>query len=507
MAAIVNTVAARVILIGLAIHAVLLPLLFYGLLYIVAQTHMDVFVNDARKYTRFLADVFELDGSVDNEKRVLQLLDSAVLGSGGVYAALVDGDTQLRSSLSTSVPPDAFEDDFSFGQHGDPVYFLSIPLNIPGREVVLRMGFDEQPAVDEITRARQRLIAVLLVYLVVSIIALVLLSTRMTRPLRTLQRASRNIAKGQHSDQLQVDSSLSEIRDLARDLESMRRELVGMNASLLQEIAEKQAADQQRALLESKLRQVQKLETVGVLAGGIAHEFNNILVPIFLYTEQAMQDLPAQSPVRAHLERVLKSSHRAKLLVQQILTSSRQAQEITYEPLKLTPIVEEALELLRALIPSTVTFDQQLAADDCMVRGDRNQLHQVVMNLCSNAYQAIEDNGGTITVTLDRYCTDRPHSPQLPAGRYVRLSVHDTGHGIERSNLDRIFEPFYTTRAVGKGTGLGLSVVHGIVVSHSGDITVESKPGEGATFRVYLPQLEQNGEADHSDSQQPSDPP
>jgi signal transduction histidine kinase len=273
----------------------------------------------------------------------------------------------------------------------------------------------------------------------------------------------------------------------------MRRELVGMNASLLREIREREAVDQKREALESKLRQVQRLETVGVLAGGIAHEFNNILLPIFLYTEQALEDLPVQSPVRPHLERVLKASSRAKLLVQQILTFSRQPGDAGHEPLALGPIVEEALELLRALIPSTVALNQDIRAGDAMVLGDRNQLHQLIMNLCSNAYQALGERGGSITVLLESCVLNGQlahHNPRLAAGSYLRLSVHDTGHGIDRGTLERIFEPFYTTRAVGKGTGLGLSVVHGIVVSHRGDITVDSKPGEGTVFHVYLPLLE-----------------
>jgi len=491
MAARLNTLAARAILIGLAIHAVLLPLLFYGLLYIVKQSHEEGFVNDVRKYSRFIADVFELEGAVDNEMQVVRLLDSAVLGSDGIYAELIEGDSRLRSGLLPSDPADTYEEDFAFGQHGDRIYFLSIPLDIPGRQLLLRMGFDEQPTIEQVKIARQRLTLVLLLYLLISIIALVLLSTRMTRPLRALQHASRNIAKGRHSDHLQVDSQIAEIGELARDLESMRSELVGMNVSLLQEIAEREAADKRREVLEAKLRQVQKLETVGVLAGGIAHEFNNILVPIFLYTEQAMCDLPADSPVHAQLERVLKSSNRAKSLVQQILTFSHQSGNPEHEPVDVRPIVEEALELLRALIPSTVELHHELAADDCIVLADRNQIHQLVMNLCSNAYQALEETGGSIAVVLDRcavderFCQDHPH---LRVGGYVRLSIHDTGHGIDHSNLDRIFEPFYTTRAVGKGTGLGLSVVHGIAVSHSGDITVESKPGKGTTFRVYLPE-------------------
>jgi signal transduction histidine kinase len=490
MAAGLNTFAGRAILIGLAIHAVLLPLLFYGLLYIVRQSHEEGFVNDVRKYSRFIADVFELEGTVNDEMRAVRLLDSAVLGSDGVYAELIEGDKRLRSGL---VPDsaDIYEEDFAFGEHGDHIYFLSIPLNIPDRQVTLRMGFDELPTLEQVKIARQRLTLVLLLYLFGSIIALVLLSTRMTRPLRALRHASRSIADGRHHDHLQVDSQITEIRELATDLESMRSELVGVNATLLQEIAEKEAADKRREVLEGKLRQVQKLETVGVLAGGIAHEFNNILVPIFLYTEQAMYDLPAESPVHAQLERVLKSANRAKSLVQQILTFSHQTGNPEHEPVDLRPTVAEALELLRALIPSTVELHHELTADACMVLADRNQIHQLVMNLCSNAYQALDETGGSITVVLGRCAVDeqlcRDH-PLLRVGSYVCLSISDTGHGIERSDLDRIFEPFYTTRAVGKGTGLGLSVVHGIAVSHSGDITVESKRGKGTTFRVYLPE-------------------
>ena len=369
-----------------------------------------------------------------------------------------------------------------------------MPVNTAGRQLLLRMGFDERPTIKQTKAAKQGLTLVLLSYLFVSIIALVLLTTRMTRPLRALRYASRNIASGRYSDQLEVDSQITEVNELAVDLESMRRELVGMNASLRQEITEKEAADKRRELLEGKIRQAQKMETVGVLAGGIAHEFNNILVPIFLYTEQALDDLPAQSPLRAHLERVLKSSNRAKGLVQQILTFSHQSGQQAFTPVDIKHIVEEALELLRALIPSTVELHSELTADDCMVLADRNQIHQLMMNLCSNAYQSLDETGGSISIVLDRCSVDERFSqahPHMRAGRYLKLSIRDTGHGIDRANIDRIFEPFYTTRAVGKGTGLGLSVVHGIAVSHNGDITVDSEPGKGTTFHVYLPEIQQ----------------
>ncbi|RKZ69069.1 MAG: hypothetical protein DRQ44_03540 [Gammaproteobacteria bacterium] len=494
MASKLNTLPARIILIGLAIHAVLLPLLFYGMLYIVEQSHEERFINDVRKYSRFLADVFELDAAKTDEKQTVHLLDSAILGSGGVYAELVEGESSLKSSLLESGSESLYKEDFSFGEHDDDIYFLSIPLNLSEQQVILRMGFDELPTIEQVKFARQRLVVVLISYLVVSIIVLVLLSTRMVRPLRILQRSSRQIAKGQYNEQLHVDSQITEIGELARDLESMRRELVGINASLMQEISEKEAADEKREELEGKLRQSQKLETVGVLAGGIAHEFNNILLPIFLYTEQAMHDLPAESPIHGCLERVLKSAKRAKSLIQQILTFSRQSDKQEDKLVDVKFIVMEAIELLRALIPSTVELHEVLVDDSCIVMADRNQIHQLVVNLCSNAYQALDASGGSITVTLDHFTVDKQFHQDglhLQLGKYIRLSVNDTGHGIDEHHLERIFEPFFTTRTVGQGTGLGLSVVHGIALSHKGNISVESELGKGTTFFVYLPEIEQ----------------
>ena len=495
MAAKLNTLTSRIIQIGVVIHAVLLPALFFGLMYIVEQSHEERFINDVRKYSRFLADVFELDGAVVNKVRAIDLLDSAVLGSGGIYAELIEGDVRIQSDTLLTDHEVLYKEDFFFGQHGDNIYFLSIPLvQLPDRKTVLRMGFDEQPTIDQIELVQQRLLVVLISYLIVSIMVLILLSTHMIRPLKLLQHASRKIAKGQYDEPLYVDSQLTEIKELSRDLEFMRCELVGINVSLKQEIAEKDASDNKREELESELRQTQKLETVGVLAGGIAHEFNNILLPIYLYTEQAIHDLPADSPISKRLERVLKSSKRAKSLIQQILTFSRQAVKQEYKPIDVKPIVEEALELLRVLIPSTVELREVLEVDACMVLADRDQIHQLVMNLCSNAYKALDESGGSIIVVLDHFTVDEQFlldNPNLRIGKYIRLSVQDTGHGIDHHHLERIFEPFYTTRTVGQGTGLGLSVAHGITMSHKGGISVQSELGKGTIFYVYLPEMEQ----------------
>ncbi len=491
MGTFLSTLAVRMILVGLTINAVLLPALFYGLLYIFKTNIEERFVNDVRVYSRFLAEFIELEGVVEDFDLVARLLDGAILGSEGVYAELIIGGERIKSKLQIDHEM-VYKEDFKFGQHQDDVYFLSIQMQKPGKPVVLRMGFDEEPTANIIREVRWQLASVLFIYLFISILASVFMSARMTKPLRKLQNASRNIAIGQYNDQLQVDTRLSEIRDLASDLEVMRSEIVGTNASLMQQIREKQAADDRRELLENRLMQSQKLETVGVLAGGIAHEFNNILLPIFLYTEQAMDDLPKDSPVRAQLERVLRSSNRAKNLVQQILTFSRQSGKQEFRPVDIKPVVEESLELLRALIPSTVELSRHLTDDECMVLADRNQIHQMVINLCSNAYLALDESGGKITVELDRYSAASQMitgHPDLEPGKYIRMSVKDTGRGMDRGNLDRVFEPFYTTRAVGKGTGLGLSVVHGIVISHNGEITVESEPGKGTVFNVYLPEI------------------
>ena len=485
-----NSLTGRMIVLVLAIYAVLLPVLFSGLYKIVEISQKEIFVNDVRKYSRFVADFIETEDIIDDRLEITRLLDSALLGSGGVYAELIDGVVHIQSELLSTGPVVEYQEDFAFGEHEDDTYFVSMTLNIPNRHALLRMGFDEQPTIQAIKLAQQQLIVALVAYLIVSLAAIVLVSARLTEPLRSLRKASRNIARGNHYDRLQVESNISEIKELTQDLETMRSTLVDMNMSLQEEIREREAAEAKRKLLETRLRQVDKIETVGVLAGGIAHEFNNILLPIFLYAEQAMHDLPPDSPIHKHLEQILKSAKRARTLVQQILTFSRQSGEQHLEPVDLRPVVAEAIDLLRALIPSTIDLRVALTTDDCTTLADKDQVHQLIINLGSNAYQAIGKDHGSITVSLERVSIDSEVAgdrPLLQPGTYIRLGVEDTGHGLEPGKIDRIFEPFYTTRAVGEGTGLGLSVAHGIVVSHKGDITVQSEPGHGTVFHVYLP--------------------
>ena len=246
------------------------------------------------------------------------------------------------------------------------------------------------------------------------------------------------------------------------------------------------------ATYERQLQQVLKIQAIGTLAGGIAHDFNNILFPIVGYTELTMDEVSEDSVAHKNLEEILKAAHRAKNLVQQILTFSRQSDQ-ERKPIKIQNIITETLRLLRASIPASIEIIHKIQDDCGHIMGDPTQIHQVIMNLCTNAYHAMQDKGGKLEVILteiDVGYKEMIDKVGMQPGKHLRLLVKDEGCGMEASVLDRIFEPYYTTKEQGKGTGLGLSVIHGIVKNHGGDITVKSTPGKGTIFQVYLPLIE-----------------
>lgn len=245
-------------------------------------------------------------------------------------------------------------------------------------------------------------------------------------------------------------------------------------------------AEAERARLEAQLRQAQKMESIGALAGGIAHDFNNILTPLCGYTDLVLEDLPVDSPVREDIEQVQKAANRGKDLVKQILSFSRRSDQ-QKAVIDLRLIVKETAKLLRASLPPSI--DIQLDLDDGIgkISADPTQIHQVLMNLCTNAFQAMKESGGQISISLRQVHVSDSSTPHLVSGEYLTCAVTDTGCGIPPENQERIFEPFFTTKEAGEGTGLGLSVSHGIVVSHGGTITCTSQPFVGSTFTVYLP--------------------
>lgn len=250
----------------------------------------------------------------------------------------------------------------------------------------------------------------------------------------------------------------------------------------------------QEERLEKQLRQAQKMEALGTLAGGIAHDFNNILSPIISCTEFALEDAPVGSPTREDLEHVLKASFRGKNLIKQILTFSRRSEQ-ERQPVQVAPLVTECLKLLRSSLPESIEIRQNIPSGSGLILADPTQIHQIIVNLCTNAAHAMRDKGGILEVSLSQIAeasTACPH--EIAPGPCVKLAISDTGHGMDHKTQERIFDPFFTTKKRGEGTGLGLSVVHGIITNHGGAITVSSEPGKGTTFEVFLPAIERPGD-------------
>ena len=249
--------------------------------------------------------------------------------------------------------------------------------------------------------------------------------------------------------------------------------------------------EEERARMEAQLRQAQKMESLGTLAGGIAHDFNNILAIIMGYTEMVIMDRVAGSVEHGWLDEILKATRRAKDLVQQLLAFSRPSEDQKH-PVQVGLLVKEALTMLRTVIPSTISVATNVTSS-AVIMADPTQIHQILMNLCINATHAIPANGGLLEVSLsDALLTPEDISflHDLQPGPHVKLTVKDNGCGIDPVIMDRIFDPFFTTKERGVGTGLGLSTVHGIVKSHGGTIDVDSIPGEGTTFNIFLPCIE-----------------
>jgi len=258
------------------------------------------------------------------------------------------------------------------------------------------------------------------------------------------------------------------------------------------DVSELKNAEAEKRKLEIQVIQMQKMEAIGALAGGIAHDFNNILTAILGYSDLARKDLGPGSPVLRRIDEIVRASQRARDLVRQILTFSRKTSH-DRQPVDIDPIVEEALKLIEVSIPKNITIERHIGTGMKQVLADPTQIHQVVMNLCTNAAHAMPE-GGLLEVRLGfrQIEGDDPGcSPELSPGPYVELMVRDTGYGMSPDIVDKVFDPFFTTKPPGDGTGMGLAVVHGIVKSHGGAISVSSTPGRGTSFFVHLPVVSQ----------------
>ena len=484
MERLVSSLSVRLISVVLVILAALVPPLYLGVSAIVRDGYAERFVNSLRAYSRLVADELEAIDGPDFERRALAVLDSAVLSGQVVFAEVRDDTHTLRSTIATPVyaPP---RDDFHFGDQGDQIYFITHRVNRSDHPVSVRLGFDEVPTLERTAVAQRRVLIAMAAFVASSIAVAAWLSWVIARPMVRLQRAAQRVAGGDTHTQLDVGSSIREVQELNYHLEHMRRELVGANERLSLEIREREVSEQKRLDLERRLLHRERIATIGTLAGGVAHEFNNIMTPVLLYSQLALEDVPAGGELADYLKRVIAAAHRARSLVMRILTFSREMDLQQPTVFLLRAPVEEALALLREIVPANIEIVFSAPLEAMPVLGDASLVHQVVINLGTNAYEAMRDAGGRLAVTLS--VADDPPDSHVEPGRYHLLEVSDTGHGMEPAVLSHIFEPFFTTREVGEGTGLGLSVVHGIVTSMGGAITVRSRPGHGTTFAVYLP--------------------
>ena len=288
-------------------------------------------------------------------------------------------------------------------------------------------------------------------------------------------------------------------------LEALATEMsIGLKKSLLYEQVQQHALELQdsltrikeseaeRLMLQEHLQRSQKMEAIGTLASGIAHDFNNILSAVMGYAELALYDTPKESETEKNLEMVLAAGGRAKDLIKQILAFSRQSDE-ERKPIQIENMVKEMLNFIRASLPTTIEIRHQASSDLGHVLADPVQIQQVVMNLCTNAHHAMKDTGGVIDVQLTSCVIgikDNNIHPDLKFGKYVKLTVKDTGHGMDKITMEKIFDPYFTTKEKGVGTGLGLAVLHGIVQEHGGVITVDSEPEKGTVFDIYFPAVQ-----------------
>lgn len=279
------------------------------------------------------------------------------------------------------------------------------------------------------------------------------------------------------------------VNGLEGQVEKRTKDLLTSNIALKKEMEERKLAEDDKYILEAKLRQAHKMEAIGTLAGGIAHDFNNILGIIIGNSELAMDDIPESNPARLNMEGIMTASVRAKDIVQQLLSFSRKTEQ-EKQIIKLQSIVKETLVLLRSTIPATIEIQHNIADDPGSIKADPSQIHQVIVNLCTNAAHAMETDGGILEIHISQAELDEITKIQftrLKPGQYIQLTISDTGNGIDQEIIGKIFDPYFTTKEFGRGTGMGLSIVHGIITNHDGSISVYSEHGKGTTFKILLP--------------------
>jgi signal transduction histidine kinase len=444
----------------LAVHAVILPSLYWGIDRIVVRTHSELFLSVAHAYMQARVREFASRQASMTPQEMAQFVDDIQSSGLVVYSELDWNGQTIRRMSDTNRTLNEPADRDEFGKGDDQTYHLVEKIRTDDKTGSLRLGFDEAPITSHIVEARVLVVIALTVYLGLIIGAAAIFARRLAAPLERLRNAATHIAAGDRQQTLGVESRIIELHELAKSLERMRSELVDA---------------------DTRLHMKQRLETVGTLAGGVAHEFNNILVPLTLFTESALTSLPVEHIARPWLTRAIEAAKRAREVVSKLLLFGGRGVPSALTPMSIAPPTEEALRLFARLRPTTIELNVKIDPEVDSVLANSGHIVQIVMNLCTNASYAIPQSGGIIAVTL-RNVRDADR-------KSVELIVEDNGIGMDDKTMQRIFEPFFTTREIGKGSGLGLSVVHGLVAGMNASISVRSAPGAGATFQILFPSV------------------
>lgn len=412
------------------------------------------------------------------------------------------------------------------GQVSHKSRYLSEKLNNAVQKLVSDTKDDVNKSTKKVQEAQKFVSIILIAVVILSLIfsgAVVwgYVERQVIRPIEALAKTAKEIEAGNLDQKASVQSD-DEIGNLAQAFNSMvakrndaelllrkahdeleqrveerTLELAMNNAQLNQEIIDHKASEEKRKELEAQLRQSRKMEAIGTLSGGIAHEFNNLLAIILGHAELVIDDIEDNSPTCDFAKEIINASLRGKEIVKQLLVFSR-PEEQKHKVIDLSDTARRAVDFLRASIPSTIQFKvdipsssmTEVQSQPSFISGDETQIHQIMINLANNAYHAMEQNGGTLEISVQRVNFNQPEhifDNVLPPGDYICLKIKDNGQGINPENIDRIFDPFYTTKPVGKGTGMGLAVVHGLMKGHGGGIKITSSQGEGTSASCYFP--------------------
>jgi len=459
-------------------------------------------INDMTAFnvssTLLFEDKNDMQEILDGVKQTQDLAYLVVLNHNGEVFSAINLETALKADYQLLASSNPITEDRLIYRTRAPIIHKNKIIG----NIFLGLFLENLQA--QIEKSRGTIALVSSIIFILGVVAVFLTSTVITSPLKKMAHTIEEISGGDLSQRVTI-SSKDEVGQLAHsfnlmveNLQAYSRKLEELNNTLeskvkerteklQQEINERERVQEERRKLEEQLRQSQKMESIGTLAGGIAHDFNNILSAIIGYTELTLGTLPEESEARSNLKRILAASDRAKELIKHILTFSRKSEK-ERKPILLNKVVDEVLKLMRSILPSTIEIRQNIPPMENPVMGNKAEIHQVVMNLCTNAGHAMRTKGGVLQIDLKEIKVEQGAMDRinLEPGTYQQLTVSDTGHGMTPEIMERIFEPYFTTKKE-KGTGMGLSVVHGIVKSCGGNITVYSEPGIGTTFHVFLP--------------------